>query len=86
MRGSVSRDEKHMRTLLRKVSTGLYFRGPDQWTTDPAEAHNFKLIDRAIQFVQHWRLQDMELAFAFSDEEEVTSVPLDKIELRYAEG
>lgn len=82
----MSRDEKHMRTLLRKVSTGLYFRGPDQWTTDPAEAHNFKLIDRAIQFVQHWRLQDMELAFAFSDEEEVTSVPLDKIELRYAEG
>lgn len=82
----MSRDEKRMRTLLRKVSTGLYFRGPDQWTNNPAEAHNFKLIDRAIQFVEHWHLDDMELAFAFADEEEVTRVPLDKIELRYAEG
>ncbi len=81
----VRRDERHMRTLLRKVSTGLYFRGPDQWTNDPAEAHNFKLIDRAIQFVERWKLEDMELAFAFADEEEVTHVPLDKMALRYSE-
>ena len=81
----VKRDEKHMRTLLRRVSTGLYFRGPDQWTSNPAEAHNFKMIDRAVQFVEQWHLRDMELAFAFADEEEVTRVPIDKMALRFSE-
>jgi hypothetical protein len=75
-----------MRTLLRKVSTGLYFQGPDQWTSDPVEAHNFKLIDRALEFVERWQLKDMELAFAFDDVEDVTRVPLDKMELRYSQG
>ena len=74
-----------MRTLLRKVSTGLYFQGPDQWTSNPAKAHNFKLIDRALEFVERWQLEDMEIAFAFDDLNDVTRVPLDKIQLRYAE-
>lgn len=75
-----------MKTLLRRISTGLYFQGPDQWTSDPGQAHNFKLIDRAIEFVDHWQLNDIELAFAFDDPGEVTTVPLDKMELRYSEG
>ena len=75
-----------MRTLLRRVSTGLYFEGPDKWTTDPAQAHNFKLIDLAIEFVDRWHLCDIELAFAFDDFEDVTTVPLDKMELRFSEG
>jgi len=75
-----------MRTLLRKVSTGLYFQGPDQWTGNPAQAHNFKMIDHALNFVEKWHLQDMELAFAFEDFGEVTTVPIDKMELRYSQG
>ena len=75
-----------MKTLLRRVSTGLYLQGPDQWTSNPGQAHNFKMIDRAIQFVDRWHLDDIELAFAFDDPEEVTAVPLDKMELRYSEG
>ena len=75
-----------MRTLLRRVSTGLYFQGPDQWTNDPAHAHNFKMIDLAIEFVDRWHLHDVELAFAFDDVEDVTTVPIDKMELRYSEG
>jgi hypothetical protein len=84
--GAVKRDERHMKTLLRRVSTGLYFRGPDQWTSNPAEAHNFKLIDRALEFIERWDLHDMELAFVFDDPDEVTSVPIDKMELRYSQG
>ena len=84
--GVVKRDERHMKTLLRRVSTGLYFRGPDQWTSNPAEAHNFKLIDRALEFIERWHLHDMELAFVFDDPDEVTSVPIDKMELRYSQG
>ena len=83
--GAVKRDETKMRTLLRQASTGLFFQGPGQWTANPAKAHNFKMIDRAIEFVRRWKLQDLELAFAFDDFEEVTRVPLDKIELRYSE-
>ncbi len=79
------RDEKKMRTLLRQASTGLYFGGPDTWTLNPAQAHNFKMIDRALEFVRRWKLRDLELVFAFDDVDEVTSVPVDKMELRYSE-
>ena len=44
------------------------------------------MIDRAIEFVDRWHLHDIELAFAFDDPEEVTTVPIDKMELRYSEG
>jgi hypothetical protein len=75
-----------MKTLLRRVSTGLYFQGPDRWTENATEAHNFKMIDRALEFIHRWNLADIELAFAFDDPEDVTRVPIDKMELRYSEG
>jgi len=75
-----------MKTLLRKVSTGLYFQGPDQWTNNPAQAHNFKMIDRALQFIHRWKLQDVELAFAFENVGHVKRVPLEKIAVKYSEG
>jgi hypothetical protein len=74
-----------MRTLLRNRVTGLYFQGPDQWTTDPAVARDFKLIDRALEFIDTWRLKDMELAFAFRGAKSVTGVAPEKIALRYSE-
>ena len=73
-----------MRTLVRRVSTGLYFQGPDKWTLNPTEAHNFKMIDRAIEFIEKWRLTDVELAFAFSNAQ-VKLVPIEKLALRYSE-
>jgi hypothetical protein len=74
-----------MRTLLRNTVTGLYFQGPDKWTSDPAEALDFKMIDRALDFVETWSLKDMELAFGFRGARHVTGVPLEKIALRYSE-
>lgn len=74
-----------MRTLLRNTVTGLYFQGPDQWTSDPAQARDFKLIDRALEFIESWRLQNMELAFAFRGVKKVTGVPPERIALRYSE-
>ncbi len=81
----VTRDENKMRTLLRQAATGLYFKGPDEWTQDRLQAHNFKMIDRALDFVNRWKLRDLELVFAFDDIDEVTPVPIDKMELRYSE-
>jgi hypothetical protein len=84
--GSFMREKRNMKTLLRKSSTGLYFQGPDKWTTSPAKAHNFKMIDRALEFIAKWQLQDVEIAFAFDDWEKVTRVPLDKMALHYTES
>ena len=71
---------------MRQASTGLYFEGPGRWTPDPAQAHNFKMIDWALEFIRKWNLRDLELAFAFDDLEEVTRVPIDKIELPYSQS
>ena len=75
-----------MKTLLRKVSTGLYFQGPDKWTSNPGQAHNFKMIDRALQFIKKWNLQDVEVAFAFEDRGSVKRVPIEKLTLHYSES
>ncbi len=74
-----------MRTLLRNTATGLYFQGPDQWTSDPALALDFKMIDRALNFIETWRLRNMELAFAFRNHKQVTGVPVEKIALKFSE-
>jgi hypothetical protein len=75
-----------MKTLLRNKATGLYFQGPDKWTSDPAQARDFKMIDRAITFIETWSLRDMELAFAFRDYNDVTGVPIEKMALKFSQG
>jgi hypothetical protein len=75
-----------MRTLLRNTATGLYFQGPDKWTSDPAQARDFKMIDRAIEFIETWSLRDMELAFAFRNYSDVTGVPIEKMALKFSQS
>ncbi len=70
-----------MRTVLRKISSGLYFQGPDRWTSEPAEAFNFKSIDRALAFIQTWHLQEVEVAFAFNGHGGIKRVPPEQIAL-----
>ncbi len=74
-----------MRTVLRKTDTGLYFQGPDQWTKDPVEAMDFRLIDRALDFVEKWHLQGVEVAFCFKDRHCVTGVPRERMTMSYSE-
>ena len=74
-----------MKTLLRNVSNGLFFRGPDRWTDNAAEGLNFKSIDRALDFIKNYHLQDVELAFAFDDSETITRAPVEKLEVRFSE-
>ncbi len=74
-----------MRTLLRKTTNGQFFQGPDRWTTDPAEAFNFKSIDCALGFIRRWSLQDVELAFAFANQASVKRMPLTSMDLKYCE-
>ena len=74
-----------MRTVLRKIHTGLYFQGPDQWTNDPVKALDFKLIDRALAFLEKWKLQDVEVAFCFKDRHCITGVPRERMALSFTE-
>jgi hypothetical protein len=74
-----------MRTLVRNISTGLYFEGPDKWTSNPAKAMNFRSIDGALKFIEKWKLKQMELAFAFNDLNYVTGVSLERVASRYSE-
>ena len=74
-----------MKTLLRKTSTAVYFQGPDLWTANPNEAFNFKSIDRALDFMSKWRLNDVELVFAFDDEAEVKGVRPEKLKVGFVE-
>jgi hypothetical protein len=75
-----------MRTLLRKVSSGLYFQGPDHWTTNPAEGMNFKSIDRALEFVKAYNLKDVEVAFGFPDSATVTSASVEQLGVEYSDS
>jgi hypothetical protein len=43
------------------------------------------MIDRALNFIETWRLRDMELAFGFRNSRPITGVPLEKIDLRFSE-
>ncbi len=74
-----------MKTLLRRIPSGLYFEGPDRWTRDAGRAFNFKSIDRALDFIAAWDLKEVELAFSFNGGSDVTAVPLEKIVLKYSE-
>jgi len=77
--------QANMKTLLRKIPSGLYFQGPDQWTSNPTQGFNFKSIDRALQFIETWGLKDVELAFAFNRPNTVTRVPLDRMAAQFQE-
>jgi hypothetical protein len=74
-----------MKTLLRKIPSGLYFQGPDRWTANPRDGFNFKSIDHALKFIKTWGLKDVELAFAFNRPSSVTRVPLEKIACDFSE-
>jgi hypothetical protein len=73
-----------MRTLLRNTTTGLYLQGDGKWTDNPESALDFRFIDRALSYVNTWKLRQMEVAFAFEDLPEITSVPLERVSLRFS--
>jgi hypothetical protein len=73
-----------MKTVLRKISNGLYFAGPGEWTQNPSVAKNFNSIDRIVEFIQRWRLKDVEVAFAFERAGKITVVPGTRLDVRHS--
>lgn len=73
-----------MRTLLRHTETGLYFQGPEKWTPNPEVAYDFRFIARARQFVRSWQMDRVEVAFVFEDQQSISTVALEQVELEHA--
>src|SRR5581483_8197019 len=69
-------DIKFMRALLRSKKTGLFYKGPDQWTAKPAHAHDFELGTRAIQHAYDAHLREVEIVLCSSDGQHDLTVPI----------
>ena len=67
-----------MKTFLRHVATGQYFESLDKWTPDAEEAHDFRLVARAMKFAQKTHIPGLELILSFDAPEQETEVLFDK--------
>ena len=65
-----------MRTFLRDIQSGLYFRGRGKWTPNLARALNFKLINRAIKHAEKAGLRGIELVVASADAPHLIALPV----------
>jgi hypothetical protein len=72
-----------MRTLLRDTVTGLYLQDMDKWTDALDRASDFRFTDRALNYVETWHLNRVELAFTFNDPEQVIAVAVGKAALQF---
>lgn len=68
-----------MHILLRHALTGQYYRSAGKWTTNPAQAHDFKLIDRALRSVRKMKSPNMEVSLAFESQRDATSFRLQEL-------
>jgi hypothetical protein len=74
-----------MRTVLRHSTTGLFFAGADCWTDNPAKARDFRLIDRALDFVEKFHLKDVRVVFTFRNGRSIFEVPPSCLEMDFVE-
>jgi hypothetical protein len=72
------RTRRVMRILLQHVRTGLYLRGPGNWTANPFDALDFQHSQRAIDFACEHSLSGLQIAVRFIDAQfdEVVPMPL----------
>jgi hypothetical protein len=63
-----------MKILLRDTETGLFYAGPNQWTTGQETAQDFKSPDIAFDVIDESKLNAMEIVVHF--DEAAFDVPL----------
>lgn len=56
-----------MKILLRDTQTGLFYAGPNEWTTGQDAAQDFKTPDVALNVVDESRMNAMEIVVHFDD-------------------
>jgi len=66
-----------MRTFLRDIRTGLYFKACGEWTPDPSQALSFKLINNAIKRADRMGLRGVELVVRSANPPQMTALPVE---------
>jgi len=56
-----------MKILLRDTQTGLFYAGPNEWTTGQDAAQDFKTPDIAFDLIDESKLKAMEIVVHFDD-------------------
>jgi hypothetical protein len=64
-----------MKTFLRDKRSGMYLRHRGKWTSSLEGAFDFKVIGRAIKYVEKSRLHGAELVVASVDLFHLTTLP-----------
>lgn len=67
-----------MRTFLRHIATGHYFRAPERWTLDRDDAYDFEFVGKAMKTAHKLHIRDLELVLAFEDPAEAAATPFTK--------
>jgi hypothetical protein len=65
-----------MRILLYHTPTGMFFQSPDQWTSNPESADDFKNSPKAILFARERGLTEVEVLWDFDDPEYNVRLPV----------
>ncbi len=65
-----------MRILLQQKETGLYFKGPEVWTRNSAEAADFVSSTKAMEFCAANNLAGVQLVLKFEDQQYDIVMPL----------
>jgi len=65
-----------MKTFLRDIRTGLYYKAFGEWTPDPAEALSFKLINSAIKRADKMGLRGVQLVVKSPNAPHLTALPV----------
>jgi hypothetical protein len=63
-----------MKILLRDTQTGLFYAGPNEWTSGQDTAQDFKTPDVAFDLIDESKLNSMEIVVHF--DEAAFDVPL----------
>jgi hypothetical protein len=66
-----------MRTFLRHMATGHYFRSPQNWTLDRDDAFDFGIVSKAMKVAQKLRIRDLELVLSFEDPAQAATTPFE---------
>lgn len=69
-----------MKIYLRNKTTGWYFQGVANWTTNLEAAFNFPCPEKAARFVRTAKLNstEMEIVFGFDNPAYNISLPIDE--------
>ena len=65
-----------MRVLLCDTKTGMFYRAPKEWTSQPEQAQDFGNSLKAFYFAHEHSLSDVEVHLDFGDPEYNVSLPV----------